>query len=207
MFVCTLVLAAGLWRRVGLRFSTLFRHSNHICAATYSTDSSHILTHLDRHGDVRMVDVSSKMPSLREARASGMITLSAAAFKLLTKHSSSSEAGRGKGDVLGVARVAGIMAAKNTSQLIPLCHTLALTHAAVTFDLCAATSRVCVSACVRCEGVTGVEMEALTAVSVSLLTVYDMTKAVSKSSVISHVQLDHKSGGQSGTHVRLQDSL
>ena len=106
--------------------------------------------------------------------------------------------------MLGVARVAGIMAAKNTAQLIPLCHTLALTHVAVSFDLCEASSRVGVAVCVRCEGVTGVEMEALTAAAVALLTVYDMTKAISKASVISSIQLDRKTGGQSGTYGRQQ---
>ena len=185
---------------------TFFPHHNHTCAAAYSTNSAHSLTHLDHHGDACMVDVSSKKPSLREARASGVICLSALAFKLITKPSSSSEANRGKGDVLGVARVAGIMAAKNTSQLIPLCHTISLTHVAVSFDLCEVTSQVYVNACVRCEAVTGVEMEALTAVSVALLTIYDMTKAVSRSSNISHVQLDSKVGGQSGTYIRLQNN-
>lgn len=180
-------------------------------ASAYSTDSAHTLTHLDYHGDAHMVDVSSKKSSLREARASGTITLSPLTFKLLTVHSSfpshsssstSPEISRGKGDVLGVARVAGIMAAKNTSQLIPLCHTLSLAHVTVSFDLCEARNQVRASVCVRCEGVTGVEMEALTAVSIALLTIYDMTKAVSKSSIISDIQLDSKSGGQSGEYKR-----
>lgn len=193
--------SAGLWHNMRSRFTSLFRHGNHACAAAYSTDSSRTLTHLDHHGDAHMVDVSCKKSSLREAKATGVIALSPIAFKLMTQQSSS-EVSRGKGDVLGVARVAGIMAAKNTAQLIPLCHTLSLTHVDVTFDLCEASSRVCVNVCVRCDGVTGVEMEALTAVSVALLTVYDMTKAVSKSSVISDIQLESKTGGQSGTYTR-----
>ena len=157
------------------------------------------LSHLDSRGNARMVDVTGKGSSVREAHASGRISLSSDAFHLVQKHSTSPG---GKGDVVGVARLAGIMAAKSTAHLIPLCHTLPLTHVSVDFSLCETTHCVVVHSCVRCEGVTGVEMEALTAVGVALLTVYDMTKAVSKSSVISEVRLDRKTGGKSGDYQR-----
>lgn len=147
-----------------------------------------------------MVDVGGKMASRREARASGHITLSPRAFQLIAQPSSN--AASSKGDVLGVARVAGIMAAKQTPAIIPLCHTLALSAVTVDFDLCGEGCRVVVRTCVRCEGVTGVEMEALTAASVALLTVYDMTKAVGKDHVISSLQLDSKCGGRSGDYSR-----
>lgn len=160
----------------------------------YCTDAAE-LTHINHKGHAHMVDVGGKMASTREAKASGHITLSPQAFHLIAQSSAA------KGDVLGVARVAGIMAAKNTPALIPLCHTLSLSHVAVDFDLCKEDCSVLASACVRCQGVTGVEMEALTAVTVALLTIYDMTKAVSKSHVISMVQLDRKSGGNSGDYV------
>jgi molybdenum cofactor biosynthesis protein MoaC len=146
-----------------------------------------------------MVDVGSKVPSSREAAASGVIILSAKAFQLILQPTSSVS---NKGDVLGVARVAGIMAAKQTATLIPLCHTLLLSHVSVDFDLCETDHSVLVNAHVRCEGVTGVEMEALTAVSVALLTLYDMTKSAGKGHVISRVQLETKSGGKSGDYTR-----
>lgn len=150
-----------------------------------------------------MVDVGSKVPSSREASASGTISLSQKAFKLISQPTISNSS---KGDVLGVARVAGIMAAKQTPTLIPLCHTLTLSHVTVDFDLHEADSSVLVHACVRCEGVTGVEMEALTAVTIALLTVYDMTKSAGKSHVISRVQLESKSGGRSGDYIRTDNS-
>lgn len=165
------------------------------------------LTHLDRKGHAHMVDVGSKVPTCREARASGVITLSPRAFLLLSNTAQlqdSSQEKPDKGDVLGVARVAGIMASKHTPSLIPLCHTVLLTHVAVDFDLCRETCSVVVRACVRCEGVTGVEMEALTAVAVTLLTIYDMTKSVDKGHVISDIQLESKSGGKSGSYDRSQ---
>ncbi len=147
-----------------------------------------------------MVDVGGKRQSSREATASGQITLSPEAFQLITQPSATA---RSKGDVLGVARIAGIMAAKNTPSLVPLCHILPLSHVAVNFDLCEEGSVVVVRACVRCEGVTGVEMEALTAVTVALLTLYDMTKSASKGHVISNIQLDSKRGGKSGDYSRV----
>ena len=148
-----------------------------------------------------MVDVGSKDPSAREANASGSIKLSPGAFQLITEPSSTGR--KGKGDVLGVARVAGIMAAKNTSKLIPLCHTISLTHVAVDFDLCESKKSVVVRVCVKCNGVTGVEMEAMTAVSIALLTIYDMTKSAGKNHVISKIQLDSKTGGKSDNFARL----
>lgn len=164
--------------------------------AFYSTDAA--LTHLDQLGHVHMVNVSSKISTSREAWASGHITLSPEAFELVKNPKTLG----GKGSVMGVARIAGIMAAKNTAQLIPLCHTISLTHAAVEFDFYEEECRIVVRSCVCCEGVTGVEMEALTAVSVALLTVYDMTKSVSKSHTISQIQLESKSGGKSGHYSR-----
>lgn len=162
----------------------------------YSTRTNDYLTHIDHKGHAHMVDVGSKVPSSREASASGVIMLSPKAFALVSQPTG------GKGDVLGVARVAGIMAAKQTSNLIPLCHTLMLSHVMVDFDLEDADCSIVVRAHVRCEGVTGVEMEALTAVSIALLTVYDMTKSAGKGHIISRVQLETKCGGKSGSYRR-----
>lgn len=155
------------------------------------------LTHINHKGHAHMVDVGSKVATSRQASASGFISLSRKAFQLISDPLVS-----GKGDVLGVARVAGIMAAKQTPVLIPLCHSLMLSHVTVDFDLHEQDCGVSVRTCVRCEGVTGVEMEALTAVSVALLTVYDMTKSAGKGHVISRIQLDTKSGGLSGDYSR-----
>ena len=166
----------------------------------YSTGTNDHLTHIDHKGHAHMVDVGSKVPSSREASASGVITLSRKAFNLIVQPTV-----EGKGDVLGVARVAGIMAAKQTPSLIPLCHTLLLSHVMVDFDLQEADCSIVVRASVRCEGVTGVEMEALTAVTIALLTVYDMTKSAGKGHVISRVQLDGKSGGKSGCYRRVNE--
>ena len=153
------------------------------------------LTHLNAAGEAHMVEVGDKEISAREAQAEGFITLSEAAFGAL-------QAGQlKKGDALGVARIAGILAAKRAPDLIPLCHPLPLTG--VTVELQALPpNRVRALARVRCVGRTGVEMEALTAVSAALLTVYDMVKAVDKGPVIGPVQLLTKSGGRSGDWVR-----
>ena len=148
------------------------------------------LTHLDADGAAHMVDVSAKAVTVREAVASGRISMSAEA--LVAIHEGSLK----KGDALAVARVAGIMAAKKTSDLIPLCHPLAITKATVDFSF--GTDHITATATVRVTGVTGVEMEALTAVSVALLTLYDMAKALDKGMVISAVQLLTKTGGKSG---------
>jgi cyclic pyranopterin phosphate synthase len=151
------------------------------------------LTHLDETGAARMVDVSDKAVTDREAIAEATITLSAAAFEAVTS-------GRArKGDVLAAARIAGIMAAKKTSELIPLCHPLAITKAGVEFET--GDSAVRVIATVKTSGQTGVEMEALTAASIAALTIYDMVKAVDKGAVIDGVRLLSKSGGKSGDFV------
>lgn len=148
------------------------------------------LTHLDEDGSARMVDVSTKAVTVREGVASGDISMSAAAASAIAKGLVK------KGDVLAVARVAGIMAAKRTADLIPLCHPLALTSVTVDFDLRA--DGVTVTARAKTAGQTGVEMEALTAASVALLTIYDMAKALDKTMVIGNLRLLAKSGGKSG---------
>ena len=160
------------------------------------------LTHFDNKGRAHMVDVGGKQPSNRQAKASGLISLSPEAFGLLTQPPSPDKPS--KGDVLAVARVAGIMAAKCTPALIPLCHTLSLQHVAVEFEVCEQQCSLLASAQVQCHGVTGVEMEALTAVTVALLTVYDMTKSAGKGHVISNIQLDSKMGGVSGVYSRIE---
>ncbi|QGP78359.1 cyclic pyranopterin monophosphate synthase MoaC [Sphingobium sp. CAP-1] len=148
------------------------------------------LTHLDDDGAARMVDVGAKAVTAREAIAAGRIDMSAAAAAAIAQGLVK------KGDVLAVARVAGIMAAKKTADLIPLCHPIALSAVTVDFDLDG--SGVTVTATARTAGQTGVEMEALTAASVALLTVYDMAKALDKGMVIGGVRLIAKSGGKSG---------
>ena len=153
------------------------------------------LSHFDEHGASRMVDTSAKPETLREARASGWVRMQPATLALIQ--------GRGlaKGDVLEVARLAGIMAAKRTGDLIPLCHPLPLTSAAVDFAF-EGDSVLAISATVRVFGRTGVEMEALTAVSVAALTVYDMCKAVDRGMSIERIRLEAKSGGKSGDYRR-----
>jgi cyclic pyranopterin phosphate synthase len=148
------------------------------------------LTHLDESGAARMVDVSDKSATTRVAVASGRVLVSAEVIDLLRGE------GIPKGDALGVARVAGIMGAKQTPSLIPLCHPLALTG--VTVDLHVADDAVEIVATVRTADRTGVEMEALTAVSTAALTVVDMVKAVDKAAVISDVRVESKTGGKSG---------
>lgn len=148
------------------------------------------LTHLDDAGAARMVDVGGKPATAREATATGRILMSADALALVR------DASAKKGDVLAVSRVAGIMAAKRTAELIPLCHPLPLTRVAI--DLSVADDAVAVSATCATDGRTGVEMEALTAASVALLTVYDMVKAVDKHMTIEAVRVVAKSGGKSG---------
>jgi cyclic pyranopterin phosphate synthase len=150
------------------------------------------LTHLDEHGAARMVDVSGKDTTEREAVAEALIVLSAEAFDAI----STGEVP--KGDVKAAARIAGIMAAKKTSELIPLCHNIALTKAEIAFEDLAEKSALRIIATVKTAGRTGVEMEALTAATVAALTVYDMTKAIDKAAVIEAVRLVSKSGGKSG---------
>jgi cyclic pyranopterin monophosphate synthase len=148
------------------------------------------LTHIDEQGSARMVDVSSKTNSVREATASGRIAMSEAALDAIRAGTVK------KGDVLAVARVAGIMAAKQTAGLIPLCHPLPISG--VTLDLDLETDGIRATATVRTTHSTGVEMEALTAVSVALLTIYDMAKALDRGMTIGEVRLLAKSGGRSG---------
>ena len=148
------------------------------------------LTHVDESGAARMVDVSAKDVTAREAVATGRVLVSGAVVGLLRGE------GVPKGDALGVARVAGIMAAKRTPDLVPLCHPLALSG--VTVDLQVVDDAVQIVATVRTADRTGVEMEALTAVSVAALTVVDMVKAVDKGAVITDIRVESKSGGQSG---------
>ena len=148
------------------------------------------LTHIDEAGAARMVDVGGKAVTAREAVASGRITMSAEAAAAIGAGTAK------KGDVLAVARVAGIMAAKRTSDLIPLCHPLPLTK--VEIDLTVDTTGVTATATASTEGKTGVEMEALTAATVTLLTIYDMVKAVDKAMTIDGIRLLTKTGGKSG---------
>lgn len=148
------------------------------------------LTHLDEAGAAHMVDVGGKPETARSATAAGRITMSAEAIRAVA------EGAAAKGDVLAVARVAGIMAAKRTADLIPLCHPLPLSR--VTIDLSVEADGVTVTATAATTGRTGVEMEAMTAASVALLTVYDMVKAVDRHMVIETVRVVAKSGGKSG---------
>lgn len=150
------------------------------------------LSHVDQSGAARMVDVGGKVATARRARAEGVIRMSAPALKAIRTNAIK------KGDVLAVARVAGITAAKRTAELIPLCHPLPLTDVRVALALDAKLPGVRVEAIVSTVAQTGVEMEALTAVSVALLTVYDMAKSVDKGMVIEGVRLLEKTGGKSG---------
>ena len=154
------------------------------------------LTHFDADGRARMVDVTSKGETVREATARGAVRMKPSTLELI-------EQGRvAKGDVLAVAQVAGIMAAKRTPELIPMCHPLPITGVEMQFRLNREESTVEIAATVRLTGRTGVEMEALTAVSVAALTVYDMCKAVDREMVIDRIRLVHKSGGKSGEFRR-----
>ena len=148
------------------------------------------LTHLDKSGAAHMVDISAKATTVREASASGQISMSPQAIAAIRDGTAK------KGDVLAVARVAGIMAAKRTSELIPLCHPVTLSSVSVDFDIIRSAITVTVTA--RSSGQTGIEMEALTAVSATLLTLYDMVKAVDKAMIMSDIKLLTKSGGKSG---------
>lgn len=153
-------------------------------------------THFDGEGNARMVDVSGKNESVREALAAGTISMSPQAYALVKSGTMA------KGDVLGVARLAGIMAAKKVDELIPLTHPLMITRVSVDFVFLDEQNAVGIEATVGICGKTGVEMEALTAVSVAALTIYDMCKAVDKTMVISDIRLLKKTGGKSGTFVR-----
>jgi len=152
--------------------------------------------HLNQRGEVHMVDVGDKTVTARRAVAEGWISMQAATLQAIVSQSLK------KGDVLAVARIAGIMASKKTAELIPLCHPIALSHVDIELLPDAASARVHCRASVDTRGVTGVEMEALTAVQISLLTIYDMCKALDRGMVISDVRLVSKSGGKSGDWQR-----
>lgn len=159
---------------------------------TANTMAERGLTHFDESGAARMVDVAGKEPTHRVARAHGRISMQEATLATIREGTAA------KGDVLGIARIAGIQAAKRTSELIPLCHPLALTRVDLAFEIDAEASAVDCIATVETIGRTGVEMEALTAASVALLTIYDMCKAVDRGMSIERVGLQEKRGGKSG---------
>jgi cyclic pyranopterin phosphate synthase len=154
------------------------------------------LTHIDRQGNAAMVDVSGKPPTSREAVAKGRIQMSGECFAAVI------EGNVKKGDVLGVARIAGIMAVKKTPEWIPLCHTLLITKAAVDFRLLPDSCEIEAVCTVKSSGQTGVEMEALTGVASALLTIYDMCKAADKAMEINGICLHEKTGGKSGHYMR-----
>ncbi len=152
--------------------------------------------HFDADGNAVMVDVSEKSPTVRVAVAEGTIRLTPSILAAITGRTAA------KGDVLGVAQVAGIMATKRTGDLIPLCHPLMLSHSAIEFTILEEECAVRATCTVKLTGKTGVEMEALTGVSVALLTIYDMCKALDKGMEITDIHLVHKEGGKSGSYDR-----
>jgi cyclic pyranopterin phosphate synthase len=152
------------------------------------------LSHLNEKGEAHMVDVSDKAVKQRTARAEGFVAMSPATLDLVEKGQAK------KGDVLATARIAGIMAAKKTHELIPLCHPLAISKVTVDFESSRTPTGIHVAAEVKVSGPTGVEMEALTAVSVACLTIYDMLKAADKAMVLGDIRLVEKTGGRSGTY-------
>src|SRR6202048_4638530 len=167
--------------------------------ARKSSKARSALTHIDTKGEARMVDVSAKPATERTAVAEGRVVMSKATLELILKGNAK------KGDVLGTARLAGIMAAKRTHELIPLCHPLALSKVALDLEPDCKLPGIVVRATVKVTGPTGVEMEALTAVSVACLTIYDMVKAVERGMRIEGIRLIEKSGGKSGRY-RAEDS-
>ncbi len=158
------------------------------------------LTHIDSAGKACMVDVSEKTHTVREAVARGTVVMKKATLKLIQENEIV------KGDVLGAARIAGIMAAKKTSEIIPLCHPLNISSVQVRFSIDEGKHSITIEACAKVPGQTGVEMEALTAVSAAALTIYDMCKAVDREMVISDIMLIEKKGGRSGTYRRRSSS-
>jgi cyclic pyranopterin phosphate synthase len=153
-------------------------------------------THIDEKGSVRMVDVTEKEPTDRRAVAQGIISMNPSTFRMIKNRKVK------KGNVIETARIAGIMAAKKTSDLIPMCHPLNLTHVAVDFYPDESASSIRIESSVKIFSQTGVEMEALTAVSVAALTIYDMCKSYDREIVISNIRLLEKEGGKSGKFVR-----
>ena len=154
------------------------------------------LTHIDNKGQAHMVDVAEKAATVREATATGTVQMKPSTLRLITDSRAK------KGDVLAAARIAGIMAAKKTPDIIPLCHPVQLTHASVELKPVKSKSCLRISAVVRCTGQTGVEMEALCAVTVAALTVYDMLKAADREMTIGEIALKEKKGGRSGHYRR-----
>lgn len=152
------------------------------------------LSHINEQGHARMVDVTDKEETFRKATAAGTVRVNESTMALIKS------SGIKKGDVLAVAQVAGIMAAKRTPDIIPMCHPLALSSADIDFEL--TDTEIKITATIKCKGVTGVEMEALTAVSAAALTVYDMCKAVQRDIEITDIMLLYKSGGKSGEFTR-----
>ncbi|GAA6142210.1 cyclic pyranopterin monophosphate synthase MoaC [Hydrogenophaga sp. 5NK40-0174] len=194
--------ANGLWFRScamlwPLSSVTTFRLTRRTMsnAKTPTTTAPSPLTHFDAEGQAHMVDVGDKAHTRRVAVAEGRISMEPATLALIQSGTAK------KGDVLGIARIAGIQGAKRTSDLIPLCHPIALTRVAVEFEVEAATHSVRCQATAECTGQTGVEMEALSAATVALLTIYDMCKAADRGMTISNVRLLEKSGGKSGHFV------
>jgi cyclic pyranopterin phosphate synthase len=161
--------------------------------------SDSVFNHFDAGGNAVMVDVSAKETGLRTAAAAGFITMSAETLRAIQEGTAR------KGDVLGVARLGGIMAAKKTAELIPLCHPLGFDSCAVDFVIDEARRRVQARCTVKLSGKTGAEMEALTGVSVALLTIYDMCKALDRTMVLGDIRLLEKSGGKSGLYRRAED--
>jgi cyclic pyranopterin phosphate synthase len=172
--------------------STFCKWFETITAMTPSTD---VLTHFDAQGQAHMVDVGGKSSTRRIAVATGRIQMLPATLALVQSGTAK------KGDVLGIARIAGIMGAKKTSELIPLCHPIGLTRVAVEFEVLSADNAVVCTATAETVGQTGVEMEALTAVQVALLTIYDMCKAVDRGMTMTGITLLEKHGGKSGSFV------
>lgn len=153
-------------------------------------------SHFNESGRARMVDVSGKSETVRTATAAGRVLVNRETFELIKT------GGMAKGDVLGTAQIAGIMGAKRVPDIIPMCHPIAISGVDISFDMNEADCAVEITATAKCTGITGVEMEAMTAVSVAALTVYDMCKAVQKDMVISDIRLLKKTGGKSGTFTR-----
>jgi cyclic pyranopterin monophosphate synthase len=158
------------------------------------------LSHVDARGKVRMVDVGDKPETVREARARGAVVMQSTTLALIQRNAVQ------KGDVLTVAKIAGIMAAKRTADLIPLCHPLPLATVDLTFQFNAQEARIDIESMARVTGKTGVEMEALTAVAAAALTVYDMCKAVDRDMRITEIRLIEKRGGRSGTFRRAEET-
>lgn len=152
------------------------------------------LTHTDKTGKAKMVDVTGKDSTIRTAEASGIVKLSAEAFNAVKNNTSA------KGDVLSTARIAGIQGAKKTSELIPLCHNILISSISVDFELTERTCSIKITSVAKTNSVTGIEMEALTAVSIAALTIYDMCKAIDKSILITDIKLITKTGGKSGDY-------